>query len=72
MIHDVSGIQTNMTILGAHFKILSNGKNPFEKQKQWKKTKKDKEEFRNPIVYFLLAMATDKDPKDLLSRIIHK
>jgi hypothetical protein len=71
-IHEVTGIQTNMTILGAHFKISSNGKNPFEKQKQWKKTKKDKEEFRNPIVYFLLGMATDKDPKDLLSRIIHK
>ncbi len=28
--------------------------------------------FRNPIVYFLLAMATDKDPEDLLLRIIHK
>ncbi len=51
---------------------MSNGENPFEKQKQWKKTKKDKEEFCHPIVYFLLAMATDKDPKDLLSRIIHE
>jgi hypothetical protein len=28
--------------------------------------------FCNPIVYFLLAMATDKDPEDLLSRIIHE
>ncbi len=71
-IHEVSGIQTNMTILGAHFKISSNSKNPFEKQKQWKKNKKDKEEFRGPIVYFLLAKATDKDPKDLLSQIIHE
>jgi hypothetical protein len=33
-IHEVSGIQTNMTILGAHFKISSNGRNLFEKQKQ--------------------------------------
>ncbi len=66
-IHEVSGIQPNMTILGTHFKILSNGKNPFEKQKQWGKAKKDKEVFRNPIVYFSLVMATDKDPKDLLS-----
>jgi hypothetical protein len=66
-IHEVPGIQPNMTILGAHFKILSNGKNPFEKQKQWGKAKKDKEVFHDPIVYFLLAMATDKDPKELLS-----
>jgi hypothetical protein len=27
------GVPTNMTMLGAHFKISSNGKNPFEKQK---------------------------------------
>jgi hypothetical protein len=66
-IHEVSGIQANMTILGAHFKILSNGKNPFEKQKQWGKAKKDKEVFRNPIVYFSLAMAMDKVPKDPLA-----
>ena len=59
-------------ILGAHFKILSNGKNPFEKQKQWGKAKKDKEEFRDPIVYFPLEIATDKEPEDLLSRIIHE
>ncbi len=62
-IHEVSGIQTNMTILGAHFKILSNGKNPFEKQKQWKKNKKDKEEFRDPIVYFLLQWLWTKTSK---------
>jgi hypothetical protein len=33
-IHAISGIVTNMTMLGAHFKISSNWKNPFEKQKQ--------------------------------------
>ena len=71
-IHEISGIVTNMTMLGAHFKISSNGKNPFEKQKQWGKAKKDKEEFRDPIIYFLLAIATGKDPEDLLSRIIHE
>jgi hypothetical protein len=38
-IHEASGIVTNMTMLGAHFKISSNGKNPFEKQKQWGKAK---------------------------------
>ncbi len=32
-IHKPLGVPTNMTMLGAHFKILSNGKNPFEKQK---------------------------------------
>jgi hypothetical protein len=59
-------------MLGAHVKISSNEKNPFEKQKQWGKAKKGKDEFCDPIVYFPLAMATDKDPKDLLSRIIHE
>ncbi len=71
-IHETSGIPTNMTILGAHFKILSNGKNPFEKQRQWGKAKEDKEEFRDPNVYFFLVMATDKNRKDLLLRIIHE
>jgi hypothetical protein len=56
-----------MTMLCAHFEISSNRKNPFEKQKQWGKAKKDKEEFRDPIIYFSLAIATDKDPEDLLS-----
>jgi hypothetical protein len=65
-IHEVSGIQLNMTIHGAHFKISSNSKNPFEKQMQWGKAKKDKDVFHDPIVYFLLMIATDKDPKDLL------
>jgi len=73
-IHEISGIVTNMTMLGAHFKISSNGKNRFEKQKQWGKAKKDKdkEEFRGPIIYFSLAIATDTEPEDLLSRIIHE
>jgi len=71
-IHEISGIVTNMTMLGTHFKISSNGKNPFEKQRQWGKAKKDKEEFRDPIIYFSLAIATDTDPEDLLSRINHE
>ncbi len=29
-------------------------------------------EFHDPIVHFSLVMAIDKDPKDLLSRIIHE
>jgi hypothetical protein len=71
-IHEISGIITNMTMLGAHFKISNNRKNPFEKQKQCGKATKDKEEFQDPIIYFLLAIAMDKDPEDLLSRIIHE
>jgi hypothetical protein len=65
-IHETSGVPTNMTMLGAHFKISSNGKNPFKKQKAWEnKTMKDKEEFRDPIVYFSFAIATDEDPEEL-------
>jgi hypothetical protein len=72
-IHKPSGVPTNMTMLGAHFKISSNGKNPFEKQEAWgNKAKKDKEEFRDPIVYFSLAIAMDEDPEELLARIIHE
>jgi hypothetical protein len=64
---------TNITMLGAHFGISSNGRNPFKKQKAWgNKAKKDKEEFKDPIVYFTLAIATDEDPKEILARIIHE
>ncbi len=34
-IHKPLGVPTNMTMLGAYFKISINGKNPFEKQKAW-------------------------------------
>jgi hypothetical protein len=69
-IHEASGVPTNMTMLGAHVKISSNGRNSFEKQKAWgNKAKKDKEEFKDPIVYFI---ATDEDPEELLARIIHE
>jgi hypothetical protein len=72
-IHEASGVPTNMTMLGAHFKITSNGRNPFEKQKMWgNKAKKDKEELKDPVVYFSLAIATDEDPKKLIARIVHK
>jgi len=36
------------------------------------KAKKDKEDFRDPVVYFFLAMATDKDLEELLLIIIHE
>ncbi len=62
-----------MTMLGAHFKILSgNGKNPFDKQKVWGNgANKNKDEYKNPVVWFTLAIATDVEPKDLVSCIIH-
>jgi hypothetical protein len=68
---ETSGIPTNITMLGTHFKISSNGKNLFKKLKRWGKAKKDKEEFCDPIVDFSQAMAMDKNPNDLLLRIIH-
>jgi hypothetical protein len=38
-------------MLGAHFKISSNGKNPFDKQKVWGKgANKNKDEYKNPVV----------------------
>ncbi len=72
-IHKASGLPTNMTMLGAYFKISSNRRNPFEKQKAWgNKARKHKEELKDPIVYFILAIATDEDPKELLANIIHE
>jgi hypothetical protein len=62
-----------MTLLGAHFKISSNGCNPFEKQKVWGKgSNKNKEEFRDPIVYFMVVIATDTNPEELILHVVHK
>jgi hypothetical protein len=71
-IHEWSGIPINMTLLGAHFKISSNGCNPSEKQKVWGKgNNKNKEEFCNPVVYFTMAIATDTDSEELISHVVH-
>ncbi len=60
-------------MLGAHFKISSNGRNPFEKQRVWGKgANKNKEEFWDPVVYFTFAFATDTAPEDLISRVVHE
>ena len=60
-----------MTVLGSHFKISSQGgRNPFERQKVWGKNKKaEGEEFKDPIVYFTMAVASDKDPAEIMDRI---
>jgi hypothetical protein len=72
-IHESSGIPINMTMLGAHFKISSNGRNPFEKQKVWGKgANKNKEEFWDPVFYFTFAFARDTAPEDLILRVVHE
>ncbi len=72
-IHDQSCVPTNMILLSAHFKILSNkGRNPFKKQKVWKNNKEVKGDLKNPIIYFSMAIATNKEPEDLLARISHE
>ncbi len=59
----------NMTKLSLHVKI-SGKANTFSKQKIWddcntgRKSSKQKEECRNPTVYFLLMMPSEVDPKE--------
>jgi hypothetical protein len=72
LISDASSIPNNMTLLSNHFKISYQGsKNPFEKQKVWGKPKKDKEkeEYKDPTVFFSFAIATEEDPSEILERI---
>jgi hypothetical protein len=38
----------------------------------WKNNKEVKGDLRNPIIYFSMAIATDKEPEDLLAQISHK
>jgi hypothetical protein len=70
-IHAHADIPINMTMLSAHFQIsISNGRNPFEKQKIWgKNATKGKDEFKNPVVFFSMAIATDNEPEELVNRI---
>ena len=72
LISDANSIPNNMTLLSNHFKISYQGsKNPFEKQMVWGKTKKDKDkdEFKEPTVYFNFAIASDEEPTEILERI---
>jgi hypothetical protein len=62
-----------MTLLSGHFMISSTkDKNPFEKQKVFKNNKEVKGELKNPIIHFSMAIATNKEPENLLARISHK
>jgi hypothetical protein len=72
-IQEWSGIPINMTLLGTHFKISSDGLNSFEKQKVWGKgNNKNKEEFHDPMVYFTIAIATYTDPDELILHVVHE
>ncbi len=72
LISKANSIPNNMTVLSKHFKISYQGnKNPFKKQKVWDKNKKDKdkEEFREPTVYFSFAIAMEEEPLEILECI---
>jgi hypothetical protein len=72
LLSDPSKIPVNMTVLGAYFKYNNpNGRSPFERQKDWKnKNKKsDNDEYKDPLVYFTMAIATDEDPGEVVERI---
>ena len=71
-------ISPNMTKLGTHVKISGNG-NAFNKKKVWnnsnndrKSRKNQKEEFRDPVVYFSMVISTEVDPKELIERVTHE
>ena len=60
-------------LLGAHFKISSNGCNLFEKQKVWGEgSNKNKEEFQDPAICFTIAIATDTNTEELILRVVHE
>ena len=71
-IHESSGISTNMTMLGTHFKILSNGKNPLRNRSNGVRPRKTRRSSMIPLCNFSLAMATGNDAEDLHLRIIHE
>jgi hypothetical protein len=69
-----------MTKLGAHVKISGNG-NVFSKQKVWdrgkldnRKTRKSnqKEEFKDPTVYFSMIILSEVAPKEIVERTTHE
>ena len=73
LLHEAPHIPTNMTLLSCYFKMSNfKGRNPFEKQKVYKNNKEVKGELRNPMIYFSMAIASDEEPEELLSRVIHE
>ncbi len=71
-IQDPVGLPTNMTLLSAFFKILSNkGRNLFGEQKVYKNNKEVKDQVQDPIIYFAFAFATYVESEELLTRVGH-
>ena len=71
-------VSSNMTKLGTHVKISGNG-NAFNKKKVWNNQSSDrnsrrtqKEEFRDPIVYFSMIISTQVEPSELIDRLTHE
>jgi hypothetical protein len=61
-IHNLSSTPTNMTLLSAHFKILSTKcRDPFEKQKLGESNKEVKGDLKNSTIYFSKAIATNEE-----------
>jgi hypothetical protein len=59
-----------MTMLSAYFSISQNGRNPFDKQKVWgENSSKNKEEAKDPVVYFSMAIAMNVPPKQVMECI---
>ncbi len=71
-------VSSNMTKLGTHVKISGNG-NVFNKKKVWNNHSSDrnsrksqKEEFRDPVVYFSMVISTQAEPSELIDRLTHE
>ena len=72
VIVDKDNVPTNFTHLGQY--AFTSGNRIFEKKKNWKKDKQphrdnEAEEFKDPVVYFTIAIATDIAPKALIDGI---
>jgi hypothetical protein len=77
-ISNKSEISPNMTKLGIHIKISGNG-NAFNKKKVWnnqtsdrKSRKVQKDEFRDPVIYFSMVISTEVEPIELIDRVTHE
>jgi hypothetical protein len=71
-------VSSNMTKLGTHVKISGNG-NAFNKKKVWNNQSSDrnsrksqKEEFRDPVVYFSMVISTQVELSELIDRLTHE
>ena len=71
-------ISPNMTKLHLHIKISGYG-NVFLKKKIWanqdnerKSRKVKKDEFRDPMVYFLLVVSSDVKPQEIVEQVTHE